>query len=617
MPTGASVVPPVPPAPPVGALSTGESEGEAAALQEAAGTPGSRRSRRAKVAPPSSATPEPIDDPPPSFALRHPGYTLLAGSLAMAGALFLVMLATEGLDRHAVAHSAQLAAVSAAAGACLFASRRTYGTASRAWLLFTLACAGWATSQVAHLVRVVEPEAGRNAGGLFDLGYVLFLPFAAAGLLVMSAGGLRPAAFARRLADGLIIAGSLLTTVWGVTATGVSEPGTPSGAVALLHAFGCLMVASLLLLIAFRYRLRQASLGLLLAALAILVLTDTGFLVRQLMEERPGLGFWSVGWVLAFLLLGSAAVTAEGTELSPQDARRSLTPLLLPYLFLLLALSCLVTRRFLGEPPRAGEAAMSLILVMVVLVRQLLTLTETHSLLKALADREQEMRHQALHDALTGLANRSLFTNRVEHAVAMHARNGQGVVVMFCDLDDFKHVNDSFGHAAGDALLVTVANRMRRVVRASDTVARLGGDEFAFLLEQPEEDPAKIAERILAAIVEPVRLDDEWIFPNGSIGTAVLPATEQMPVNVPKARRLLADADAAMYAAKAAGKGRHAVAVQGQVRLAPYAGLPFDPLSASVTETVSIDEISSVAGRNAGASTSTATPVPPSSDRAD
>ncbi len=237
--------------------------------------------------------------------------------------------------------------------------------------------------------------------------------------------------------------------------------------------------------------------------------------------------------------------------------------------------------------------------MIIVLVRQLLTLTETHSLLKALADREQQMRHQALHDALTGLANRSLFTNRVEHAVAMHQRNGQGVVVMFCDLDDFKNVNDTFGHAAGDALLVTIANRMRRVVRTTDTVARLGGDEFAFLLEQPEEDPAKIAERILAAIVEPVRIDDAWIFPNGSIGSAVLAATDAQPVSVPKASRLLADADSAMYAAKEAGKGRHGIAFQGQIRLAPYKSLPFDPLSASVDETVSVEEISSTAGRNA------------------
>ena len=118
---------------------------------------------------------------------------------------------------------------------------------------------------------------------------------------------------------------------------------------------------------------------------------------------------------------------------------------------------------------------------------------------------EAQLQHNAFHDALTGLANRALFADRLDHALARTDRLADPVAVLFVDLDDFKAVNDASGHTAGDELLVAVAERLRRTLRPSDTIARLGGDEFAVLIEDAAEPgrPEAAAQRLLAALAEP------------------------------------------------------------------------------------------------------------------
>ena len=165
---------------------------------------------------------------------------------------------------------------------------------------------------------------------------------------------------------------------------------------------------------------------------------------------------------------------------------------------------------------------------------------------------EEELRHQAFHDSLTALANRALFTDRIEHALVRQGRTLEPVAVLLVDVDDFKAVNDSLGHGVGDRLLVEIAKKLRQAVRASDTVARLGGDEFAVLLEDPygAEGPAEAAERILAAFATGIVLDDRPFAISASIGAAVAtPGTCS-------ADELIRNADVAMYAAKAQGKNR-------------------------------------------------------------
>ena len=162
---------------------------------------------------------------------------------------------------------------------------------------------------------------------------------------------------------------------------------------------------------------------------------------------------------------------------------------------------------------------------------------------------EEELKHQAFHDALTGLPNRALFRDRLDQALARSARHGAPLAVLFLDLDDFKIVNDSRGHGAGDDLLVAVAHRLSSTLRSGDTAARFGGDEFAILVEEAEE-AGQLAERILADLRAPVVFADGEVLIHASIGVAVNGA------DLEGAAALLQAADVAMYAAKTTGKGR-------------------------------------------------------------
>jgi diguanylate cyclase (GGDEF)-like protein/PAS domain S-box-containing protein len=166
---------------------------------------------------------------------------------------------------------------------------------------------------------------------------------------------------------------------------------------------------------------------------------------------------------------------------------------------------------------------------------------------------EERLLHDALHDWLTGLPNRMLFQDRLEHALARQRRNADDTfAVAFLDLDRFKVINDSLGHAVGDLLLKTVAQRIERCVRPGDTVARLGGDEFTILLEDVhgEETVLAITTRIQEAIAEPLYLEEQAIFTTASIGVTL------STLNYATADDLIRDADTAMYHAKMRGKAR-------------------------------------------------------------
>lgn len=166
---------------------------------------------------------------------------------------------------------------------------------------------------------------------------------------------------------------------------------------------------------------------------------------------------------------------------------------------------------------------------------------------------EHDLRHQALHDSLTGLANRALFRDRVSHALALARRQGRDITVIYLDLDDFKKVNDSLGHAEGDRLLAAVAERFKGCARVTDTVARLGGDEFAVLVEdgRGNEGAAALVERLRDALQLPFRLTSTEVNVSASFGVATSGGEDS-------ADDVLRNADLAMYTAKRQGKGRHA-----------------------------------------------------------
>lgn len=176
---------------------------------------------------------------------------------------------------------------------------------------------------------------------------------------------------------------------------------------------------------------------------------------------------------------------------------------------------------------------------------------------------EEQLQHRALHDYLTGLPNRALFRDRLEHAVERTERKGENLAVVFLDLKRFKVVNDSLGHDAGDHVLKEVARRLEAVVRGQDTVARIGGDEFTILLEDVETAPdaGEVADRLVSVFQQPVSLETQDIPIDASIGIAMLGEGEAPP---PGSSDLIRWADAAMYRSKKLPGTRYVVADQSE-----------------------------------------------------
>jgi diguanylate cyclase len=277
------------------------------------------------------------------------------------------------------------------------------------------------------------------------------------------------------------------------------------------------------------------------------------------------------GWLLALSALGDACMMiAASVQLRQVQAdpltlqrTRSRPYSVLPYVAVAAVYGLLLTVATVAESldPRTwfvliGAAAITALVV----IRQLTALADNARLLgdlrDALRDRDlltTRLHDMAFHDGLTGLANRALFHDRLDSALAGARRSGHTVGVMLLDLDDFKPVNDRHGHAAGDAVLKAVALRLHACVREADTVARLGGDEFAVVLDNPAPDSLDdLAQRVVAEVAQPCWHDNEPLIVGASIGVAT---SANGSAN---GDQLLRDADAAMYAAKSRGKNSYA-----------------------------------------------------------
>ena len=227
-----------------------------------------------------------------------------------------------------------------------------------------------------------------------------------------------------------------------------------------------------------------------------------------------------------------------------------------------------VTDRWAGRLAVAGGLAFTLLLATLVSVlvggrnRAMDRVDEATAALREDIRRRQaveaELQRLALHDPLTGLANRVLFYERVGHALSTHARAGGTFAVLFIDLDGFKQVNDQLGHSAGDTVLRTVADRLKDCLRDSDTVARFGGDEFAIIVERlaAPADVEITAERIVAEVGRPIEVGPHQTHVTASVGIALNHTGDS-------ADDILREADLAMYTAKTTGKGRHVLAGSG------------------------------------------------------
>ena len=168
---------------------------------------------------------------------------------------------------------------------------------------------------------------------------------------------------------------------------------------------------------------------------------------------------------------------------------------------------------------------------------------------------EEELKYQAYFDQLTAIPNRTLFIDRAETALNQAKRANEGLGIIFIDLDEFKEINDSLGHDAGDIMLKIISQRLINSARKSDTVSRMGGDEFTILMPRLNhiEDAAKLAERILESNKEPIKLKEELVYPKTSIGISVFPKDGDS-IDI-----LIQNADKAMYQAKVSGKNQYAI----------------------------------------------------------
>ncbi|WP_372727112.1 diguanylate cyclase domain-containing protein [Nocardioides sp.] len=514
---------------------------------------------------------------------------LKVASVVFLGTIYAMVLWLSTPDPSTMASltgGGQLLAALAAAVVCAHVVRRTTGYQRWTWTWLALAAAAWAFGQALCTLEAALPFAVEDVS---QVGFIGFPVAATIGLTVWLRG--QPGQLGvpiRDLLDGLIIGGSLVTLAWVTTLSSVVEREAGMGgslAVSLVYPIGDIGVATLVLIAFIRGRAAdRTTLAILALGLISLALSDSVRVYYASLPGDPSSALVSIAAFLGFLLLAVAASTvsvdssAQGrwqTRRPGHALRPSPLLLLLPYVPFLVAVGTLVLQVARGQGSPTDEIALGMTLLVLVLVRQFLAMLDNERLLSELLETRDLLKHQALHDNLTGLANRVLFGDRLDRALM---QPGTHVTVMFCDLDDFKRVNDELGHEAGDRLLQTVADRLLDCVRATDTVARLGGDEFAILLEASSEE-TRVAQRIVAAVQEPLLLNGQEIHPSVSVGVSrhlgwVEPIVERRAGNARRgvpapvsaapdsgarettARALLRRADAAMYIAKGQGKGR-------------------------------------------------------------
>ncbi len=453
--------------------------------------------------------------------------------------LALVMVLARDGAHLAVANDAisLLLAAFAAARATL-AARAADGPTRLAWIFLATALATWAIGDVIWLVYDVilrEPPSPSPA----DLFYLAFSVLVAVGLSQLLARGTLVSRLHLAL-DALTVSLCLFLLVWIFSLNRVFDTLRHHNVeltLALVTPLADVVVLSIAVLALARSRRRRpVALAVITVAITLITIADVAltFLIVD--------GSYRTGHVIDLLWASAMALFAAAAVLSrlPQPAPDRPAPvpshssLWLPYVPLLLA-------GVLGPPVvmRGFESVLVQLIVCVVCGRQILSSWDNRQLLTAAAD-------QALRDPLTGLANRTLFNERLDHAMLLRVRDSRPITVISIDLDDFKLVNDSLGHPVADRLLVGAGQRFLDCVRTGDTVARLGGDEFMLLLEGGADDHQMVAQRVVEAFERPFDVDGHEVFLRPSLGVAT--ASEKEPDL--SAEIVMRRADLAMYAAK-------------------------------------------------------------------
>ncbi|HWW52439.1 MAG TPA: diguanylate cyclase, partial [Acidimicrobiales bacterium] len=513
--------------------------------------------------------------------VAHRSFTRVSIVAGMAVALFtIVILAKVGGEAttKAVDDLGTLGAASLATVAATVAAVRRDRSSRLGWSLMAAGMASWAIAELIWACYELGSRGSVPFPSYDDIFYLLAVPLVVASVMAFpTSRGL--VARTRSALDGAVLACSLLAISWSTALSAVYRSGSGSvlsQAVGIAYPAGDVVILTAVLAVLVRRRRPSRSpLALVGAGMVCMAVADSGY------EWMTATNTYKTGnpidalWVAAYLLIGLAAlrpVPVQDTDEVEARAGASLLQLVVPYLLAAGAFTVLVVKEFTTGTTGPFLFGAGAVLVALVVSRQLLTLLDNRRLtedlqanLVELSRREYQLEHMAFHDTLTNLANRKLFQDRLEHALAKRARRPGALGILFLDLDDFKTVNDSLGHEAGDRLLVAVAERLRAVARDGDTTARLGGDEFAVLIDDETCDLLKmgaLAGRLLDSLRARFFLAGRDVSMGGSVGV-VLSET-----GLESGEELMRKADVAMYAAKARGKGCYEMFVPDMGRVA-------------------------------------------------
>jgi diguanylate cyclase (GGDEF)-like protein len=454
----------------------------------------------------------------------------------------------------------------------VIASRRCAADArtASAWRMLALAFTFLTAAYTVWLIYAAVDASLPFPSGA-DVGFLLFYPLFLGGLLRFPTEAKSRAAERRLLLDGVIIALAATSVIWFlVLGPTVAASGRTlfEGAVAAAYPVGDLVQLCGVIYLVTRAPAPETrrSLHVLAVAAALAVTGNVVYTWSSVHANASVLLISDIAWASALVLYLLAAANqapldgahqpdgVDAHEAAEARARDAAASRWLAYSAPAVVFGLLIAAQF-DSPAyqRLGLAACASVMTFLVFSRQILAQRE-------LISAQGQLSYQAMHDALTGLPNRALVLDRATQMVARARRHRLPVAAVYVDIDGFKNVNDTFGHAAGDELIQAVADRLSGVIRGSDTVGRIGGDEFVVLLDSPTLDvaPELVAERMLEVLREPVELEtagQRSITVTGSLGVATT-VTDG-------ADQLLANADMALYQAKASGKNRVAIFESG------------------------------------------------------